>query len=152
MCHCSARCRYEQPFGQPQAIACLPGQKPAAACAGEALQTGMRPVAVVVGANKDDIKQQIEEMGVEVVDNEGWREGMASSLRCGLTAVQKIKPETDGIIFMVCDQPYVTKSVLDNLLRAQHETGLPVVTSSYDDKLWWNTLMMLPLYYFQRGI
>ena len=60
---------------------------------------------------------------------------MASSLRCGLAAVQKMSADVDGIIFMVCDQPYITKSLLDCLLQAQHETGLPIVASSYEDKL-----------------
>jgi molybdenum cofactor cytidylyltransferase len=103
--------------------------------ADKTLQTSMRPMVVVVGANSDDMKQQMEEMKVEVVDNEGWREGMASSLRCGLVAVLKMEPEADGIIFMVCDQPYVNKSLLDCLLMTQHETGLPIVASSYKGNL-----------------
>ena len=90
---------------------------------------------IVVGADSDAIKKEIKEMNVEVVENAVWQEGIASSLRCGLTAVQKMKPVTDGIIFMVCDQPYVTTSLLDDLLRAQHETGLPLVSSNYEGTL-----------------
>jgi molybdenum cofactor cytidylyltransferase len=100
-----------------------------------ALQTTMRPVVVVLGANNDLVKQELEGMEVEVVDNKEWQEGMASSLRCGLVAVQKMSPEVDGIIFLVCDQPYVTKLLLNSLLQVQHETGLPIVASCYEDKL-----------------
>ncbi|MDP4264591.1 MAG: nucleotidyltransferase family protein [Bacteroidota bacterium] len=100
-----------------------------------ALQTTMRPVVVVVGANSNLVKKEMEGMQVEIAYNEGWQEGMASSLRCGLAAVQKMSDLTDGIIFMVCDQPYVTQSLLEGLLQAQHETGLPIVASSYEDKL-----------------
>ncbi len=74
-------------------------------------------------------------MKVEVTENKEWKEGMASSLRCGVAAVQKIMPAADGIIFMVCDQPYVTTALLNGLVQAQLETGLPVVASSYGDKL-----------------
>ena len=98
-----------------------------------AFQTSIRPVVIVTGANSDTMKKQLEGMKVEIVENEGWQEGIASSLRCGLAAVQKMKPEADGIIFMVCDQPYVNKSLLDSLLLAQHETGLPIVASSYEN-------------------
>lgn len=100
-----------------------------------ALQTPMRPVVVVVGANSDAVKKEIKKMEIVIEENKGWQEGMASSLRCGLEAVQKRSDDIDGIIFMVCDQPYVTQSLLDSLLLAQHETGLPIVASSYEDKL-----------------
>ena len=100
-----------------------------------ALQTNLQPVVVVTGANSGVIKKQIKGIKVSMAENKDWQEGMASSLRCGLAAVLKIKPETDGIIFMVCDQPHVTESVLRCLLKAQQETGLPVVASSYENKL-----------------
>ncbi|MEO8764773.1 MAG: nucleotidyltransferase family protein [Ginsengibacter sp.] len=100
-----------------------------------ALQTGMRPVVIITGEDSDAIKKQMEGMEIELVKNEGWQEGMASSLLCGLVTVQKKKPGADGIIFMVCDQPYVTSTLLDRLLQAQHETGLPVVASHYQNSL-----------------
>jgi molybdenum cofactor cytidylyltransferase len=122
-------------LGRPKQLLAYEGKSLLQHAADKALQTSMRPVVVVVGANSDAMKQQVEEMKVEVVDNEGWMEGMASSIRCGLAAVQKLKPGTDGIIFMVCDQPYVNKSLLDSLLMVQHETALPIVASTYDGKL-----------------
>ena len=88
-----------------------------------------------MGANSDTIKNQLAKTKALIVHNEGWQEGIASSIRCGLTAVQKIKPETDGIIFMVCDQPYVSTSLLDSLISAQHKTGLPIIASSYENNL-----------------
>jgi molybdenum cofactor cytidylyltransferase len=100
-----------------------------------ALQTTMRPVVVVLGANNDLVKQELEGMEVEVVDNKEWQEGMASSLRCGLVAVQKMSPEVDGIIFLVCDQPYVSTSLLNDLVNKQRETGKPVVTSNYGEAI-----------------
>jgi molybdenum cofactor cytidylyltransferase len=100
-----------------------------------ALQTTMRPVVVVVGANSDLVKKEIEGTGVVVVNNEEWQEGMASSLRCGLVAVQKISADVDGIIFMVCDQPYVSTSLLNNLINKQRETGKPIVASNYGEAI-----------------
>ncbi|HYM94536.1 MAG TPA: nucleotidyltransferase family protein [Chitinophagaceae bacterium] len=100
-----------------------------------ALQTTMRPVVVVVGANSDAVKKEIERMNVEIIENKEWEEGMASSIRSGLNYAQKKDDKVDGIIFMVCDQPYVNGSLLESLLQEQHKTGLPVVASNYDDKL-----------------
>jgi len=100
-----------------------------------ALQTILRPVIVVLGAHYKAVKKEIEGLNIVLIQNEEWEEGMASSLRCGLDAVQRMNPETDGIIFMVCDQPHVNKSLLDSLLSAQHETGLPGVASNYNNIL-----------------
>jgi len=122
-------------LGSPKQLLVYKGRSLLQHAADAALQTSLRPVVIVVGANSDATKKQMEGMKVEIAENEAWQEGMASSLRCGLAAVQKMKPETDGIIFMVCDQPYVNKSLLENLLLTQHKTGLPIMASSYEGKL-----------------
>ena len=122
-------------MGSPKQLLAYKGKSLLQHAADAALQTSIRPVVIVVGANSDAVKKQIEGMKVVVVENEGWQEGIASSLRCGLTAVQKMSADVDGIIFMVCDQPFITKLLLDCLLQAQLETGLPIVASSYEDKL-----------------
>jgi len=100
-----------------------------------ALETVMRPVIVVLGAHTNAVKKEMEGLNVELIENREWEEGMASSLRCGLAAVQKMSNDVDGIIFMVCDQPFVTKSLLNRLLRAQNKTGFPIVASSYEGNL-----------------
>lgn len=100
-----------------------------------ALETKMHPVIVVVGANSDAVKKELKGIKVDLADNEDWQEGMASSIRCGLRHVQKLKDKIDGIILMVCDQPYVSKSLINSLLQKQHKTGLPILASSYEDKL-----------------
>lgn len=100
-----------------------------------ALETTMRPVIVVTGCNNDVVKKEIEGMNVEVVENERWQEGMSSSLHCGVAAAKKISADIDGIIFMVCDQPHINKSLLEGLLSKQHKKGLPIVASSYDNTL-----------------
>lgn len=97
-----------------------------------AMETAMRPVIVVLGAYCDEVKKEIQGLNVELIENREWQEGMASSLRCGLAAVQKMSNDVDGIIFMVCDQPFVTKSLLNSLLHAQNKTGFPIVASSYE--------------------
>jgi molybdenum cofactor cytidylyltransferase len=122
-------------LGRPKQLLVYQGKSLLQHAADKALQTSMGPVVVVVGANSDVTKKQLEEMKVEVVTNEEWQEGIASSIRCGLAAVEKLKPGTDGVIFTVCDQPYVNKSLLDSLLMEQHGTGLPIVASSYEGKL-----------------
>jgi molybdenum cofactor cytidylyltransferase len=120
-------------LGSPKQLLAFKGKTLLQHAVDAALQTTLRPVVVVVGANGDTMKKEMEGMEVAVVDNTSWPEGIASSLRCGLTAVQKMKPNVDGIIFMVCDQPYVSASLLNDLINKQRETGKPIVTSNYGE-------------------
>jgi molybdenum cofactor cytidylyltransferase len=100
-----------------------------------ALQAEMGPVVVVTGANADVIGKALEGLPVKIVVNSGWEEGMASSLRMGLHALVESFPQTDGILFMVCDQPFVTKSLLRCLLQVQQDTGKAITACGYQGKM-----------------
>lgn len=122
-------------LGTPKQLLSYQGKSLVQRASAAAIQTGIKPVVVVIGANHNLLKTELEKMPVQVVHNEAWQEGIASSLRCGLAAVIKSSPATDGIIFMVCDQPFVTSAILGGLLSKQHETNCPIVASSYENNM-----------------
>jgi Uncharacterized MobA-related protein len=81
-----------------------------------------RPI-VVLGAYRE-VPQ-----GAQVVFNEAWQEGIASSIRLGLqTAMQQ---HARQVIFMVCDQPFISVHLLEELLLAQQKTGKPIIACAY---------------------
>jgi molybdenum cofactor cytidylyltransferase len=43
----------------------------------------------------------------------------------------QVIPDLDGVIFLVCDQPFLSVSFLQQLLTMQHKTGKPIIASSY---------------------
>jgi molybdenum cofactor cytidylyltransferase len=96
-----------------------------------AIAAGMHPVVVVLGAYADDLKQELSGLPVSQVRNEDWATGMAGSLVTGLQATTELAPAVDALIFMVCDQPFVTTSLLHKLLTARQESGKPIVASKY---------------------
>jgi len=100
-----------------------------------ALSTQLQPVVVVLGANFEALLPVLAGKNVAIVKNNGWEEGMASSLRLGLQHLQQLAPRHDGIIFMVCDQPFVNSSLLESLMTTQHSTGKAAAASSYAGKL-----------------
>lgn len=90
-----------------------------------------KPIIVVLGAVAETVQEEIAEKKVYVVKNSGWQEGMASSIRCGINELAKISPAAEGVILMVCDQPFVSVSILNSLLAAHRKTGKPVVACGY---------------------
>lgn len=94
-----------------------------------------RPVVVVLGSNEDLIKTTIDKKGLHIVVNKEWEEGMASSLRCGIKELLRIDPLTTGAVIMLCDQPFVTAFLVNELASVHEETGKEIIASSYGNIL-----------------
>jgi len=92
-------------------------------------------VIVVLGAHAAMLENSIEEKKVHIVENKEWNEGIASSIRCGLNALLRIAPLTDAVIFMVCDQLFVSSSLLNDLIATQKKTGKMIVGSQYENTI-----------------
>jgi molybdenum cofactor cytidylyltransferase len=86
----------------------------------------------VLGANAALLEKEIAAKKVHIIENKEWKEGMASSVRCGLSTLLQIAPSSDATIIMVCDQPFVSSSLLNELIGTQKNTGKPIVTSQYE--------------------
>jgi molybdenum cofactor cytidylyltransferase len=114
-----------------------------------AVGTGMQPVIVVVGAYHSLMEKELDQIkGVRIVVNQEWEEGMASSIRSGVEKLAALDDETDGLIMMVCDQPFVSTELLNSLLQKQQETGKPVVACSYGNTK--GVPALFDKYYFSR--
>lgn len=96
-----------------------------------ALAAPAHPVVVVLGASGNVL--ETKDTDVHVVVNAQWEEGMASSIRCGLEAFTKLSPAAEGIILMVCDQPFVTAALLNDLVTAHQKTGKAIVACGYEN-------------------
>lgn len=99
-----------------------------------ALATGCPKVMVVLGARADMLKLELANEPIEVLVNKNWQEGMTSSIRYALQNITIAGFQPESIIFMVCDQPFVTSSLLMSLVEKGVKTGLPIIASGYDDK------------------
>ena len=99
----------------------------------EAANSNASIVVVIIGKNPDLIVKEIDNDIVHIVENKDWEEGMASSVRLGLKTMRDIDTELEAVIFMVCDQPYISSSVLNELMIKYQQTGKPIVTSNYGE-------------------
>jgi molybdenum cofactor cytidylyltransferase len=100
-----------------------------------AVDAAIGPVIVVTGANENDILFKTDTAKFFTVHNPLWKEGMASSIHAGLTAVVQTYPDVDDAILMVCDQPYVDQSLLKQLVHTKATTDKSIVASSYNQTI-----------------
>lgn len=89
------------------------------------------PVIVVLGAHARELEELVDEKKLHVVENKEWNEGMASSIRCGLNTLKRVALLSDGVILMVCDQPYLDAGIINELIATQKRTGKPIVACQY---------------------
>lgn len=69
---------------------------------------GCSPVIVVLGAEYAQVIAGCSLGDVVMVINDGWEEGMGSSIRIGVHACQNVADAVEGVVIMACDQPAVT--------------------------------------------
>lgn len=93
------------------------------------------PITLVVGFHAEMIQQQLLTNNVNCVINHEWEEGMASSIRLGTEHIIQNDPLVDGIMVVVCDQPYINAGHIKALLEEQHKTGKSIVACYYADVL-----------------
>ena len=101
----------------------------------QAINAKADAVVVVLGKNADLFKHEVDKEKVRVIVNKDWVEGMASSVRLGLDTLLNSKPYIDAVILMVCDQPHISSSVLDELIVTQQKTTKQIVTCSYGESI-----------------
>ena len=99
------------------------GRAMVARVADAALASRARPVAVVTGPEPDAIRAALAGLAVAFVSNSDPAEGMASSLRAGVSALESLNPPVDGALVCLGDMPWVAAAHLDALIDAFDPAG-----------------------------
>jgi CTP:molybdopterin cytidylyltransferase MocA len=93
---------------------------------------------LVIGAHAQRLLAVVDPRRCAVVNNAGWKEGIASSVRAGLD-----NHLADGAcIFMVGDDPFVGATDLDRLIALHRADRQAIVALKSGDV--WGTPMLLP--------
>ncbi|MBK7807118.1 MAG: nucleotidyltransferase family protein [Saprospiraceae bacterium] len=88
---------------------------------------------IVLGAYGEKIQKQVNTYDAKIVENEEWNEGLASSIRKGLQGVLRSNPDTEAVILVLCDQPFLSAEILRQILEKYHDTGLPIIHCHYGE-------------------
>lgn len=107
-----------------------------------------KPVVVMLGAHCSLIHSQLAHLPVHVVYNPDWSQGMTSSLRKGLMALLYFSPDTEGVIFAVCDQPYITPDLFLEMIATGSKSEKPIIACQYDKVL--GTPVLFKKEYFDK--
>ena len=122
-------------LGQPKQLLTIHG-KPLLRCMAErAIAANADPVGIVLGAQAARIRPSLIDLPTHLIHNQAWATGMASSIRCGLQTILTVAPDLDAIILLVCDQPFVSTPLIQQLMTASQSSHAPIIASAYADTL-----------------
>lgn len=118
-------------MGTPKQLLELDGKPLLVRAVESALASPAWPVVVVLGANAETIRPVLAPFPVLVTENPAWAEGMAASLRAGVTTLQQFSRHLDAAIVALCDQPAFSAATINALVAAQQATGRGIVAARY---------------------
>ena len=100
-----------------------------------ALSISGAPVVVVLGAHAAQIRTRLDATCVLVEENSDWRDGMGGSVSTGLRVLLTAHPAISAVIFLVCDQPFLSATTLGVLIATHQQSGRAIIASEYSGAL-----------------
>jgi molybdenum cofactor cytidylyltransferase len=88
-------------------------------------------ITVVLGAEAETIRKLVDLSGINVVINKSYLKGQLSSLVAG---IENSPPGTEAILVCLVDMPFITKEVVNQMVRTFKKTGSPIIVPVYDEK------------------
>jgi molybdenum cofactor cytidylyltransferase len=92
------------------------------------IQSKIEKILVVLGSNREKIEQRIKNYSLKITFNPDFRSGMLSSVHAGFQALPEY---AQAALVVLGDQPFISTSVIDNLIDAYGRTGKGIVLPVY---------------------
>lgn len=111
-------------FGHPKQLLTWQGKPFIRHVAERALAGGLDPVLVITGAIVEPIREALQGLPVQLINNRDWRDGQASSVRAG---VEEVNTKAGAAIFLMSDIPQVPVELVRSLIQAHCQARVQIV-------------------------
>lgn len=122
-------------MGTPKQLLLYQGQSLLRRVTETAIAAHCSPIFVVLGAYSAQIRCELRDLPVQVVENLEWQRGMGSSIRHGIQALIETSPLVEAAILLLCDQPFVSVPTIHQLESVYRSTNNPIIASSYQNTI-----------------
>lgn len=120
-------------LGRPKQLLAWDGMPLVRRMALTALEAELGPVVVVLGAVDAPCREALAGLPVLVTVNPDWHSGMGGSIAKGVAALAG--QDLSSVVILLCDQPFVSSSLLLRLVERASSGGFGIVASRYDHQL-----------------
>jgi molybdenum cofactor cytidylyltransferase len=88
-------------------------------------------VVVILGANAQQIRPEISDLPLQIIENQDWQAGMGTSISSGLATLLEREPALNAVLILVCDQPFVSTELIDRIVEVHRSDSSQIVATSY---------------------
>jgi molybdenum cofactor cytidylyltransferase len=88
-------------------------------------------ILVVLGAERDAISDKISKLNATCCQNEDYKDGMLSSVRCGFI---HLPADYKAVLVFQGDQPLITQNAINTVIDAYLSSGKGIVIPVYNTK------------------
>jgi molybdenum cofactor cytidylyltransferase len=121
-------------MGSPKQLLKIEGKPLLVRAVEAALASPVWPVVVVLGANAERIRPVLARFPVLITENASWPEGMAASIRAGVTTLQQFSRHLDAALLALCDQPAFSAATIAQLIELQRTSSRGIVAARYSGR------------------
>jgi molybdenum cofactor cytidylyltransferase len=115
-------------FGSPKQLVRVDGRPLLHSAVSRAVEVAGHAVSVVLGANAAELAPLLSHSSASIVINREWAEGMASSIRAG---VSRLPGSCTGVMLVLADQAAVTAADLRRLAMTWRRQPGYIVAAQY---------------------
>ena len=119
-------------MGRPKQLLRIDGRTLLRRTVDAVLASAAWPAVVVIGAHQDSVRPEVARLPVLIIENPGWEEGLASSIRAGARVLDTFSLSLDAGLLVVCDQPGFSPAAITRLTDVAVSSGKSIVAARYD--------------------
>ena len=90
-------------------------------------------ICLVTGFYHQLIIDNIDKKNLDIVYNENWKDGMASSIKKGLSELLNKNDKLTAVYIVVSDQPYLNSGILQKMKLMQVENKKGIIAAKYNE-------------------
>lgn len=102
----------------------------------------------ILVTNREEIREEAKKQGVYVVWNSEPKQGISHSMKLGLAEALKQRPDIEGVLFCVCDQPGLSSATMLEMFRLGSLKTGKIIRAAYDGTA--GNPVLWPRKYFQE--
>lgn len=99
----------------------------------KAIQLSPKNVFVVLGCNFEQIKNEIQENNITILENKNWKQGLGNSMAYGIRAISEVLQDVEGVLIMLADQPLIQTNHFNKLINCFIPDTQQILATEYVD-------------------
>jgi molybdenum cofactor cytidylyltransferase len=94
------------------------------------LASAVDEVVVVTGCREGEVSDAIKDLPVKIIFNPYYEQGQGTSLALGVNAINE---NTTAFLVFMCDQPFISPSIINTVIKVFNERHSLVLRPIYQD-------------------